>query len=61
MWIYLIAICTGLGGFTFGYDVGIVSGILVSTAFQKLVGITPQNHVRLEGTIATSLQFGIHR
>ncbi len=59
MLIYLIAFCTGLGGFTFGYDVGIVSGILVSKAFQTLVGITEDNHVRLEGSIATALQFGI--
>lgn len=57
-YVYLVALCCSLGGFTFGYDVGIISGILPLPSFQRLVGITPQNTQDLSGSIAASLQVG---
>ncbi|KAJ3254621.1 hypothetical protein HK103_007031 [Boothiomyces macroporosus] len=56
--VYLIAICTSLGGFTWGYDSGIIAGILNVDSFKEMVGINPHNQADLSGNIASSLLIG---
>jgi MFS family permease len=57
-YIYIVGLLTGLGGFCFGYDIGVLSGILVAPSFRTLLGFTDSNAALLEGFIATALQFG---
>jgi MFS transporter, SP family, sugar:H+ symporter len=56
--VYFVAFITCLGGFTFGYDVGIVSGVLIVPLFKQLMGITNDNEANLSGNIASVLQLG---
>ncbi|KAI8895509.1 general substrate transporter [Globomyces pollinis-pini] len=55
---YAIALFTCLGGLTFGYDTGILSGILTVPSFQTEMGITIENQNDLNGTISSVLQIG---
>jgi MFS family permease len=56
--VHLIGLLTGIGAFIFGYDVGVLSGILIQPAFRDLMGFSSDNSANLEGNIATALQFG---
>ncbi|RUS15836.1 hypothetical protein BC937DRAFT_91925 [Endogone sp. FLAS-F59071] len=61
---FMISIATcvsSLGGFLFGYDAGVIAGILIAPSFQKHFNIDPNNKVeqaKLNGTIVALLQIG---
>lgn len=50
-----------LGGFLFGYDLGVVGGMLIAPSFQSHFGIDPTDIIReaeINGTIVSVLQIG---
>ncbi|RUS22819.1 general substrate transporter [Endogone sp. FLAS-F59071] len=58
---YLAAIATTvacMGGFIFGYDLGVISGVLVMPSFAKAFDITPDQAANVNGNIVALLQVG---
>jgi hypothetical protein len=56
--IYFVAACTCAAGFTFGYDIGVISGVLTQPLFNELMGMNKENFSSKEGNIAAALQVG---
>ena len=56
--MYLASAVASIGGLSFGYSNGIISGLLQNTAFRNDFGITVENESSLSGSLASSLQFG---
>lgn len=56
--IYLVALCTCAAGFTFGYDIGVISGVLTQPLFLSQMGITADNAAERIGNIASAMQVG---
>ncbi|KAL1914532.1 uncharacterized protein VTP21DRAFT_8246 [Calcarisporiella thermophila] len=57
-YIYFVASLTAVGGFLFGYDAGIISGVMVMDSFKNRFGITNENFNDTSGSIAAILQLG---
>ena len=59
MYVYLITAIIGLGGALFGYDIGIISGVLAFDSFKNEFGIKDWHHHLLEqGFIISSFVVG---
>ncbi|KAJ3254622.1 hypothetical protein HK103_007032 [Boothiomyces macroporosus] len=56
--VYKVGLVTSIAGLTWGYDSGIISGILNVQSFQDLMGFTPANKTALSGNIASALLYG---
>lgn len=56
--MYLASVIASIGGLSFGYSNGIISGLLQNPAFRDDFGITPENESNLSGSLASALQFG---
>ncbi|KAK9703683.1 hypothetical protein K7432_010612, partial [Basidiobolus ranarum] len=55
-YIYLIAAAAAVGGLLFGYDVGVISGVLIVPSFKHR--FNPEGNTFKEGFIVSSLVLG---
>ncbi|KAG2235416.1 hypothetical protein INT48_005766 [Thamnidium elegans] len=61
LWSIFATSVACLGGFLFGYDLGVVGGMLIAPSFQTYFGIDPSDKLReaeINGTIVSVLQIG---
>lgn len=61
LWSVYATCVACLGGFLFGYDLGVVGGMLIAPSFQTHFGIDPMDKTReaeINGTIVSVLQIG---
>ncbi|KAI8641173.1 general substrate transporter [Parasitella parasitica] len=61
IWSILATCIACLGGFLFGYDLGVVGGMLIAPSFQIYFGIDPNNatqEAEINGNIVSVLQVG---
>ncbi|KAJ3382164.1 hypothetical protein HDU84_004577 [Entophlyctis sp. JEL0112] len=56
--IYVIAVIACFGGLCFGFDTGIISGVLTFSAFKSYFGIPSSGDPNLSGNISGALQLG---
>lgn len=56
--IYLATCLTAIGGFLYGYDTGVISGVLTVKLFRQDMGITESNAKEIIGNILAALQIG---
>ncbi len=58
--VYLLGICASFGGLLFGWDTGLIGGVLNMPAFQKDFGLenAPDKLAALKGNIVSVLQAG---
>ncbi|KAG1113943.1 hypothetical protein G6F42_014325 [Rhizopus arrhizus] len=61
LWSILATCIACLGGFLFGYDLGVVGGMLIAPSFQTYFHIDPNNKIQeaeINGNIVSVLQVG---
>lgn len=61
VWTAAAACISGLGGFLFGFDLGVVGGLLIAPSFQSHFGIDPNDKIReadINGNVVAILQIG---
>ncbi|CEP11315.1 hypothetical protein [Parasitella parasitica] len=61
LWSILATCIACLGGFLFGYDLGVVGGMLIAPSFQTYFGIDPKDKIQeaeINGNIVSVLQVG---
>ncbi|KAJ8660550.1 hypothetical protein O0I10_003596 [Lichtheimia ornata] len=61
IWTAAAACISGLGGLLFGFDLGVVGGLLIAPSFQTHFGIDPNDKIReadINGNIVAILQIG---
>ncbi|KAG2222533.1 hypothetical protein INT45_002664 [Circinella minor] len=61
VWTVAAALVSCLGGFLFGFDLGVVGGLFIAPSFQTHFGIDPNDKIReagINGNIVAILQIG---
>lgn len=56
--LIVLAVTANLGGLIFGFDSGVIGGLVTMGSFKRDFGLTPDNEAKVQGTIVSALQVG---